>query len=51
MALLVKARGACVFAPLGDVAEVKVPQVDQRVGQLDEGHAIALNFYTSRTDQ
>ncbi len=44
MALLVEARGARILAPFGDVADVDVPQIDQRIGQRDEFHAVVLRL-------
>ncbi len=44
VALLIEPGGAGVLAPLGDVADVHVPQIDQRVGEPDEFHAVVLDL-------
>ena len=44
VALLVESGRPGVLAPLGDVAHVHVPQIDQRVGQGDELHAVILDL-------
>jgi hypothetical protein len=51
MTLLVKARRAGVLAPLGDVADVDVPQVDQRIGHFDELHAVDFHLHRGRPVQ
>src|SRR5450631_876754 len=44
VALLIEPGWTRVLAPLGDVADIHVPQIDQRVGQCDEFHAVVFDF-------
>ncbi len=44
VALAVEPGGTRVLAPLGDVAHIHVPQIDQRVGHPDELHAVILDL-------
>ena len=49
--LLIEARRPRVLSPLGDVADIDVPQVDQGVGHLDEFHPVDLDFELTRPVQ
>src|SRR5579875_268412 len=51
VALPIEARGARIFAPFRDVADIHVPEIDEIVGELDELDSFALDFDSFFADQ
>ena len=47
MTLTVKTRWAGIFAPLGNITDIHIPDINKRISQLDKFNAIFLNLDTT----